>query len=180
MLYCVGCLFFIIIIIIFSGDYFTLVPTTAPTGIPTTIPTEMPTHVNCENEFEDDESVLLTIQIGLDYWAVAYNETSWQLSSLTDDDLSNKDLIIINDNGALYDINDTVVEYEMCLLKPLRKNDDITKCYLFELFDKWGDGLDDAKAARDGSNVLIYLNNYLVDKSDWNDGFYKEIEFCIS
>ena len=147
----------------------------------------MPTHVNCLNE--ESESVLFSARIGLDYWAVAWNETKWKLTSLNNNNNSND--VFWHDHGASYSINDSIVDYEMCLIKPLRKNDilmndddndDIVDCYIFELFDSFGDGLDDSTNVErgDGSNVVIYLNHYLVNKTEWINGFYLKIKFCIS
>ena len=130
----------------------------------------MPTSIDC-SDHDGNDTISLTIQVALDYWAIAWNETRWQLTNW------NNSLLLFEDFGAWYDINDTIAEYETCLLRSLEKRKD---CYVFEAFDQWGDGIDDSSIKSDGSNILIYLNDELIEKTMWNDGYYLKIEFCLS
>ena len=154
--------------------------TASPSPSPTHIPTPLPIHRLCNQSY-----ALFTLQIELDYWAVTYNETYWSLalfenyntnstSSIT---TTSDTICILNDYGASYlnqwELNDTIVEYEICL--PIVSSD----CYQFKITDTFGDGLDDAGSGH-GDNIWIYLDSHLIDKESWRNRQIMMSQFCMN
>lgn len=145
-----------------------------PSPFPTLSPTQLSIELLCnQSNYTDINNynvtiVPFTLQIQMDYWAVTWNETFWKLSMIDE-------TLVYADNGALYNVNDTV-EYQTCL-------DKSHVCYLFEIYDQFGDGLADAMGISSDANdynIIMYLGTKRIFAQSWKSGSYLNVTFCMS
>ena len=128
-------------------------------------PTSSPTYF-CNSQYQ----IMFTAMIKMDDWSIKYGNTLWKLR----DNLGN---VYYNDSSLLYTRNQ-IVTNNVCLYY---NNID---CYLFEIFDLQGDGLNGN--INNETDYWLYLdpfgfnNSILIASDRWNDNSYLKIDFCIS